>query len=226
MPTDTLVLSCENWYSVECKRLQDDQAAGQGQQFSFIEPLLETYFSDVVVKSASGLDYALHATILRRSGFECSMCTDTSSISMSSQKSAHIASEFLNQTSISVTITPSGDYDQQQKLLPLIKLSPIYLHEPCDFQTLSASKESILGAVRSHHYNNSFNCLSNGNTKNRNVREGVPVDNSMGLLDVENGGMRRSPSTSNSDSHLETSQVLLPRFNGATSINTFAQWHS
>ncbi|EDX18324.1 GD17407 [Drosophila simulans] len=64
-PTDTLVLSCENWYAVECKRVQDNQAAGQEKQLSFGEALQESYFRDVMVKSSSGLEYALHASILR-----------------------------------------------------------------------------------------------------------------------------------------------------------------
>lgn len=207
------MLSCENWYSVQCKRLQDDQAAGQERQFSFIEPLLETYFSDVVVKSACGLEYALHASILRLSGFECSMCTNSGTISTSkpSQNSSQIASDLSHQSPIQISVAASdtadghGDEERQPKLLPFLNLSPIYLQPSSDFQLLTASEESGLGALRSHHFSNSFNCLSNGNTQNINER--VPVDISMGLLDVEGGGMRRFTSTSNSDSHLETSQV-------------------
>ncbi|KAH8272732.1 hypothetical protein KR026_006961, partial [Drosophila bipectinata] len=202
-PTDTLVLSCENWYAVECKRLQDGQAAGQEKQLSFGEALQESYFSDVVVKSSGGIDYALHASILRLNGFDCSMCVNSAPSSAAAAasgrpapRSCHSGPNTPNPIRISVAPASSGDGDEQQKSLPRLNLSPIYLQPPCDFQTLA-------GAQRAHQFSSSFTCLSNGNAEDA---EAVPRT---GLLGLEGnaGGLFRVPPTSHSDSHLETSQA-------------------
>ena len=55
-PSDSLILYCENWYALECKRLKEGQAAGQEKEFSFIEALNESYFSDVIIKSSDGFE--------------------------------------------------------------------------------------------------------------------------------------------------------------------------
>lgn len=55
-PTDTLILDCENWYALECKRLKECHAAGQEREFSFAEALQESYFTDVIIKSSDGFD--------------------------------------------------------------------------------------------------------------------------------------------------------------------------
>lgn len=55
-PADTLVLECENWYSLLCKRLKEDEAVGQEKEFTFIDALSESYFSDVIIKSSDGID--------------------------------------------------------------------------------------------------------------------------------------------------------------------------
>ncbi|XP_017094820.2 uncharacterized protein [Drosophila bipectinata] len=202
-PTDTLVLSCENWYAVECKRLQDGQAAGQEKQLSFGEALQESYFSDVVVKSSGGMDYALHASILRLNGFDCSMCVNSAPSSAAAAasgrpapRSCHSGPNTPNPIRISVAPASSGDGDEQQKSLPRLNLSPIYLQPPCDFQTLA-------GAQRAHQFSSSFTCLSNGNA------EDAEAVNRTGLLGLEGnaGGLFRVPPTSHSDSHLETSQA-------------------
>ncbi|XP_034671670.1 uncharacterized protein LOC117903570 isoform X2 [Drosophila subobscura] len=208
-PTDALVLSCENWYAVECKRLQDGQAAGQEQQLSFGEALQESYFSDVVVKSASGLEYALHASILRLNGFDCSMCVNSAPASArqvvkSGVGAGHCHSGPNTPNPIRISVAPAGE-DEHQKSLPRLNLSPIYLQPPCDFQTLSG-----LGAQRVHQYSSSFNCLSNGNDSEPSIGIGTGTGTGTGLLSVEcgggGGGMYRFPPTSHSDSHLETSQ--------------------
>lgn len=202
-PTDTLVLSCENWYAVECKRLQDGQAAGQEKQLSFGEALQESYFSDVVVKSSGGMDYALHASILRLNGFDCSMCVNSAPSSAaavasgrSAPRSCHSGPNTPNPIRISVAPASSGDGEEQQKSLPRLNLSPIYLQPPCDFQTLA-------GAQRAHQFSSSFTCLSNGNAE---VAEAVPRTGLLGL-EGSTGGLFRLPPTSHSDSHLETSQA-------------------
>ncbi|EDV33759.1 uncharacterized protein Dana_GF19133 [Drosophila ananassae] len=202
-PTDTLVLSCENWYAVECKRLQDGQAAGQEKQLSFGEALQESYFSDVVVKSSGGMDYALHASILRLNGFDCSMCVNSAPSSAaavasgrSAPRSCHSGPNTPNPIRISVAPASSGDGEEQQKSMPRLNLSPIYLQPPCDFQTLA-------GAQRAHQFSSSFTCLSNGNAE---VAEAVPRAGLLGL-EASPGGLFRLPPTSHSDSHLETSQA-------------------
>ncbi|XP_001354378.1 uncharacterized protein [Drosophila pseudoobscura] len=207
-PTDTLVLSCENWYAVECKRLQDGQAAGQEKQLSFGEALQESYFSDVMVKSANGLEYALHASILRLNGFDCSMCVNSAPASSRQVvKSApgtgpcHSGPNTPNPNPnpIRISVAHATGDDEHQKSLPRLNLSPIYLQPPCDFQTLAG-----LGAQRVHQFSSSFNCLSNGNDSEPAISAG---GTGTGLLSVEcGGGMYRFPPTSHSDSHLETSQ--------------------
>ncbi|XP_033171441.1 uncharacterized protein LOC117148247 [Drosophila mauritiana] len=201
-PTDTLVLSCENWYAVECKRLQDNQAAGQEKQLSFGEALQESYFSDVMVKSSSGLEYALHASILRLNGFDCSMCVNSAPSSAAARpatRSCHSGPNTPNP--IRISVAPAANDDGHEKSLPRLNLSPIYLQPPCDFQTMPSSG---LGAQRMHQFSSSFNCLSNGN-----AGDSESVVRTTGLLSLEcggGGGMYRLPPTSHSDSHLETSQ--------------------
>ncbi|EDV99855.1 uncharacterized protein LOC6565226 [Drosophila grimshawi] len=208
LPTDTLVLSCENWYAVECRRLQEDQAAGQEEQFSFGEALLEKYFSDVMVKSASGFEYALHASILRLNGFDCSMCTK--SVLKSSHpltlKPPHILPKVSNPNPVRISIVTAGATagEEQQKLWPSLSLSPIYLQPPCELELLTTTTCGGLGAQRLHHLSNSFNCLSNGNEQD--VTE-ASSDGGNGIQSVDGGGMRRFPPNSHSDSHLEVSQV-------------------
>ncbi|EDW82821.2 uncharacterized protein Dwil_GK10199 [Drosophila willistoni] len=211
-PTETLVLSCENWYAVECKRLQDGQAAGQEKQFTFGEALQETYFSDVVVKSGSGFEFALHASILRLNGFDCSMCANSApSLATSTQQQQQQQQQQLRATPTkatnNLTITPQsirisvasasvgGDIEQKISL-PRLNLSPIYLQPPSDFQLGS---RPALG----HQFSSSFNCLSNGNTQERHQAEmdGIMGDH-RGLLSVETGS--GSSLRCHSDSHLET----------------------
>ncbi|XP_017015428.2 uncharacterized protein [Drosophila takahashii] len=206
-PTDTLVLSCENWYAVECKRLQDGQAAGQEKQLSFGEALQESYFSDVMVKSSGGLEYALHASILRLNGFDCSMCVNSAPSSAAgaaarpAARTCHSGPNTPNP--IRISVAPANDEGGHDKSLPRLNLSPIYLQPPCDFQTMPG-----LGTQRMHQFSSSFNCLSNGN-----AGDSASVARTTGLLSLEcggggggGGGMYRLPPTSHSDSHLETSQ--------------------
>ncbi|ALC48732.1 CG7058 [Drosophila busckii] len=215
LPTDTLVLSCENWYAVECKRLQDGQAAGQERQFSFGEALQDAYFSDVVVMSASGMEYALHASILRLNGFDCSMCVN-SGAAMTLATPPRKPKSNQGGSAIRISVAPVGivaaaadeleqqQQQQQHQLRPRHNLSPIYLQPPCELSpgtiTTIATAPGGLGGVRLHQLSSSFNCLSNGNTQDANNGEGK------GLLSVD-GGMRRFPPTSHSDSHLETTQL-------------------
>ncbi|XP_017042045.1 uncharacterized protein LOC108088638 [Drosophila ficusphila] len=203
-PTDTLVLSCENWYAVECKRLQDGQAAGQEKQLSFAEALQESYFSDVMVKSSSGMEYALHASILRLNGFDCSMCVNSAPASAAArQGSARTCHSGPNTPNpIRISVAPASD-EGHDKSLPRLNLSPIYLQPPCDFQSMPSSGLG-LGAQRVHQFSSSFNCLSNGNDGDSDAGS---VGRTAGLLSLEcGGGMYRLPPTSHSDSHLETSQ--------------------
>ncbi|KAL7743025.1 hypothetical protein ACLKA6_011381 [Drosophila palustris] len=203
MPSDTLVLSCENWYSVKCKRLQDDQAAGQERQFSFGEALVETYFSDVMVKSGSGMEYAVHASILRLNGFDCSMCTSSvaNPTPSRSQNPLYNESHIANHSPISILVAAdSGDVKQQ--LLSSLNLSPTYLQPPCNFQLMDADSDG-LGTMRLHPFSSSFNCLSNGNAEDF-LR--ISIDSGNELLSLKSGGIRRFPPTSHSDSHLEASQ--------------------
>ncbi|KAH8420506.1 hypothetical protein KR009_011057 [Drosophila setifemur] len=199
-PSESLVLSCENWYAVECKRLQDGQAAGQEKQLSFGEALQESYFSDVVVKSSGGLDYALHASILRLNGFDCSMCVNSAPSSGrtglgvgagTGGRSCHSGPNTPNP--IRISVAPAAE-EEHQKSLPRLNLSPIYLQPPCDFQTLSLG----LGTQRGHQFSSSFNCLSNGNAGD------AEAVSRTGLLSLD--GYRLPPPTSHSDSHLEASQ--------------------
>lgn len=209
-PTDTLVLSCENWYAVECKRLQDGQAAGQEKQLSFGAALQESYFSDVVVKSAGGLEYALHASILRLNGFDCSMCVNSAPPSATVRPPVRSCHSIPNTPNpIRISVAPALEPGEHEKCLPRLNLSPIYLQPPCDFQTGGG-----LGAQRGHQFSSSFNCLSNGNAgdSGSDATAGVPSAASsgmVGLLSLEcdgGGGLYRLPPTSHSDSHLETSQ--------------------
>jgi len=142
-PTDTLVLSCENWYAVECKRLQDGQAAGQEKQLSFGEALQESYFSDVVVKSSGGMEYALHASILRLNGFDCSMCVNSAPSSASARPARTCHSGPNTPNPIRISVAPAND-DGHDKSLPRLNLSPIYLQPPCDFQTMPSSAKTEL----------------------------------------------------------------------------------
>lgn len=187
---------------MECKRLQDNQAAGQEKQLSFGEALQESYFSDVMVKSSSGLEYALHASILRLNGFDCSMCVNSAPSSAAARPAARSCHSGPNTPNpIRISVAPASNDDGHEKSLPRLNLSPIYLQPPCDFQTMPSSG---LGAQRVHQFSSSFNCLSNGN-----AGDSESVVRTTGLLSLEcggGGGMYRLPPTSHSDSHLETSQ--------------------
>jgi len=200
-PTDTLVLSCENWYAVECKRLQDGQAAGQEKQLSFGEALQESYFSDVVVKSSGGMEYALHASILRLNGFDCSMCVNSAPSSASARPARTCHSGPNTPNPIRISVAPAND-DGHDKSLPRLNLSPIYLQPPCDFQTMPSSG---LGAQRVHQFSSSFNCLSNGN-----AGDAASVVRTTGLLSLEcggggGGGNCISSAHSGSNTHTHTS---------------------
>ncbi|XP_065365730.1 uncharacterized protein LOC135958763 [Calliphora vicina] len=207
-PSDSLILYCENWYAVECKRLKEGQAAGQEKEFSFAEALNECYFSDVIIKSSDGFEYHVHASVLRLNGFDCSMCVHaTSTISLpqavcrnydsltiKSKDNASLPNS-PNPIKISVTMTSTtAQPEEQQKSLPRLNLSPIYLQPPTECHATNTSS-----SLRSQHHtqlSSSFNCLS---TKVQ------PNGGTLHLLNQESGsGMRRFPPNSHSDSHLET----------------------
>lgn len=203
MPTDSLILSCENWYSLECKRLQNDRANGQENQFSFGEALLDPYFSDVLVKSGTGLEYALHSSILRLNGFDCSMCTNNTLFSTSQNlQPLRLISNTSNTNPIKISIAIVDAGKKQTKKFHDISLSSVYMQPICDYQLLNPN--TGLEAQRVHHFSSSFSCLSNGNEKDS---PGTFCDIDVGLLRMKGGGLRRFPSTSHSDSHLESSQI-------------------
>ncbi|XP_067637275.1 uncharacterized protein [Eurosta solidaginis] len=229
-PTDTLILDCENWYSLECKRLKECHAAGQQKEFSFAEALHESYFTDVIIKSSDGFDFHVHSAVLRLNGFDCSMCV-LSNISTMSQlqntcknydllQAEHQQQAKLkyqggdspgtllsvsNPINISVTlpITGAGSADDSQKSSPRMNLSPIYLQPPCEYP--NAGGHSALMSHRGAHLSNSFNCLSCTNSNG--------ITNDKNLENVESVGMRRFPPTSSSDSHLETQSHCRNIFN-------------
>ncbi|XP_017474607.1 PREDICTED: uncharacterized protein LOC108365156 isoform X1 [Rhagoletis zephyria] len=225
-PTDTLILDCESWYTLECKRLKECHAAGQEKEFSFAEALQESYFSDVVIKSSDGFDFHAHSSVLRLNGFDCSMCVLTNESMLPQPPTACKNHDILqpqqyqqphkgqdsegagtllgasNPIKISVTlpISCSDNNDDSQKSLPRLNLSPIYLQPPCEYSNVGSNSGLI--AHRSAHLSNSFNCLSSsGNNNDKNASN------------AEGGGMRRFPPTSNSDSHLETQSHCKNIFN-------------
>ncbi|KRG07797.1 uncharacterized protein Dmoj_GI14159, isoform D [Drosophila mojavensis] len=200
MPTDYIVLSCENWYSVECKRLQDDRPNGQERQFSFGEALLERYFSDVVVKSCTGFEYALHSSILRLNGFDCSMCASNTLLSTSQNlQPLHFTPNIskLNPINISIGIADSGK--EQSKHLQGVNLSSVYMQPVCDFQLFAPT--AGLETQRFHYFSSSFNRLTNVNMKD-----------SVETVYNADGGLLRM-CTSHSESHLEISQESTNIFN-------------
>ncbi|XP_054728578.1 uncharacterized protein LOC129237707 isoform X1 [Anastrepha obliqua] len=221
-PTDTLILDCENWYTLECKRLKECHAAGQEKEFSFAEALQESYFTDVIIKSSDGFDFHVHSSVLRLNGFDCSMCVlSNESILPQPQnicKNHDILQAQLYQPSqkcqdgdgasnsikISVTLPLSGaeNNDDNQKSLPRLNLSPIYLQPPSEHQ--NAGSNSGLIAHRGAHLSNSFNCLSTSSNA---------VLNDKSAPSVGGGGMRRFPPTSSSDSHLEAQSHCKNIFN-------------
>ncbi|XP_037937883.1 uncharacterized protein LOC119671364 [Teleopsis dalmanni] len=226
-PTDILVLDCENWYALECKRLKESQAAGQEKEFSFAEALSETYFSDVVIKSSNNLEYHVHSAVLRLNGFDCSMCVLSNASIIQTTCKQHetlqrqqtqeqlmpthnIEQKYKESTSgsttsnpikISVTIpmptTVGAASEENQKSLPRLNLSPIYLQPPTEYPGLNITAVSGLSAHRGSTLSNSFNCLSTNYMYNST--------GSTTLFGHETGtGMRRFNQTSHSDSHLET----------------------
>uniref|UniRef100_W8BR21 TD and POZ domain-containing protein 4 n=1 Tax=Ceratitis capitata TaxID=7213 RepID=W8BR21_CERCA len=221
-PTDTLVLDCENWYALECKRLKECHAAGQEREFSFAEALQESYFTDVIIKSSDGFDFHVHSSILRLNGFDCSMCVISNGTILPQQPTsckshdktqkcqnsdnayAVHSTHGTNPIKISVTlpISNSKNNDDNQISLPRLNLSPIYLQPPTEYA--SAGTNSGLVANRGAHLSNSFNCLS---TNSNGAHSGKSATHGEGV------GMRRFPPTSNSDSHLETQSHCRNIFN-------------
>lgn len=200
MPTDSLVLSCENWYSVECKRFEDDRPNGQERQFSFGEALLERYFSDVLVKGCTGLEYALHSSILRLNGFDCGTCTSNTLLSTSNNlQHLQFTPNISNPNPINISIGIADDGEEQSKNLQGVNLSSVCMKPVCDFQLLAPTSE--LETERHHYFSSSFNYLSNGNMKD-SVESVYNADK--GLLRVCN---------SHSESHLGISQESKNIFN-------------
>uniref|UniRef100_A0A1I8PSK8 BTB domain-containing protein n=1 Tax=Stomoxys calcitrans TaxID=35570 RepID=A0A1I8PSK8_STOCA len=215
-PSDTLILFCENWYAVECKRLKEGQAAGQEKEFSFGEALSDSYFSDVIIKSSDGCEYHVHAAILRLNGFDCSMCVHHSStisipqtvsrtqdtLMVKAKENASVPNS-PNPIKISVTLPHTSSTQatleaHHQKSLPRLNLSPIYLQPPTEHAVLgggggTTGMKSQQQQQHHHQLSSSFNCLSTKPQQN---------GSSLNLLNIE-GGMRRFPPTSHSDSHLE-----------------------
>ncbi|XP_061388416.1 uncharacterized protein LOC133323510 [Musca vetustissima] len=225
-PSDTLILYCENWYAVECKRLKEGQAAGQEKEFSFGEALQESYFTDVIIKSSDGCEYHVHAAILRLNGFDCSMCVHHNSTISIPQAVCRTQDSLMpkenaslpnspNTIKISVTLPSTGSnqnasssLDDHQKSLPRLNLSPIYLQPPTEYSVNSSTTTTgIKSQQQQHHHHqhlsSSFNCLST-TTTNKSQQNG----SSQNLLNIDGGnGMRRFPPTSHSDSHLEAHKL-------------------
>ncbi|XP_017966363.1 uncharacterized protein LOC108658219 isoform X2 [Drosophila navojoa] len=192
MPTESLVLSCENWYSVECKRLQDDRPNGQERQFSFGEALLERYFSDILIKSCSGLEYALHSSILRLNGFDCSMCTSNTLLSAyQSLQPLHFTPSISNLNPNPISIGIAGAEKEQSKNSQGINLSSVYMQPDFKFSAPTTGLEM----QRFRYFSSSFNCLSNGD-----MRESVDT-----VYNTDSRLLRVC--TSHSESHLEISQA-------------------
>ncbi|XP_039959396.1 uncharacterized protein LOC126760014 isoform X1 [Bactrocera neohumeralis] len=227
-PTDTLILDCENWYALECKRLKECHAAGQEREYSFAEALQESYFTDVIIKSSDGFDFHVHSSVLRLSGFDCSMCVQYNGPALSGHVNSCKAHDISHQQQyqkvqkcqtsdgvsailgtsnpikISVTLPISNvqNYDDNQMSLPRLNISPIYLQPPSEHANTICNSGLI--ANRGAHLSNSFNCLTASNI-------GVGLDKNAALGEM--GGMRRFPPTSNSDSHLETQSHCKNIFN-------------
>ncbi|GAB0094528.1 uncharacterized protein DMENIID0001_098400 [Sergentomyia squamirostris] len=72
-PMDMMVLNCEGWCFLSCRRLREDQTIIQDCPFTLLSALQEGYFADVIIKSSEGLYFDTHSAVLRLSGFDCSM---------------------------------------------------------------------------------------------------------------------------------------------------------
>lgn len=93
-PGDSMTLICDEWCYLVCKRIKENQSAGQEMPFSLLTALYEGYFSDVVIKSTDNhqvrscfymticsnicfnlflLQFHVHSPILRLNGFDCSI---------------------------------------------------------------------------------------------------------------------------------------------------------
>lgn len=53
-PDRTMILACDDWYSLLCKRIKEEQAVGHDVPFTLISALHEGYFNNGAVKSSEG----------------------------------------------------------------------------------------------------------------------------------------------------------------------------
>lgn len=96
-PTDRMLLKCEGWCQLICKRVKDDQSIGQEIPFTLLSVLDDGNFCDVTLKSCDNVivrwqkhilticksytniiyifQYNVHSPILRLNGFDCSSVT-------------------------------------------------------------------------------------------------------------------------------------------------------
>uniref|UniRef100_A0A1L8DML4 BTB domain-containing protein n=1 Tax=Nyssomyia neivai TaxID=330878 RepID=A0A1L8DML4_9DIPT len=72
-PMDMMVLNCEGWCFLSCRRMREDQTIVQDCPFSLLPALQEGYFADVIIKSSESLYFETHSAVLRLTGFDCSM---------------------------------------------------------------------------------------------------------------------------------------------------------
>nr|XP_029717691.1 uncharacterized protein LOC115260678 [Aedes albopictus] len=77
-PTDRMLLKCEGWCQLMCKRVKDDQSIGQEIPFTLLSVLDDGNFCDVTLKSCDNVIYNVHSPILRLNGFDCSSVTAAS----------------------------------------------------------------------------------------------------------------------------------------------------
>ncbi|XP_055384849.1 uncharacterized protein LOC129614321 [Condylostylus longicornis] len=141
-PIDLLILECENWYTLHCKRLKDDQA-GQEKEFTFVNSLKDNYFCDVTIKSCDGVEYQAHSVILRLNGFDCSMCS-----SPNSTKNCTESNNIDNSNKIKISVTSHSDLVTVNKNLPKFDLSPTYLQLPTNEKFL-ANKNNLSSSFNS-----------------------------------------------------------------------------
>lgn len=124
---------------------------------------------------------------------------DTLMVKQQQQQNASLPNS-PNPIKISVTLLNAGntqtEIEDHQKSLPRLNLSPIYLQPPTEYPA-SAGTTTLKTQQHHHQLSSSFNCLSSKPQQN---------DSSQNLLNIE-GGMRRFPPTSHSDSHLETHKL-------------------
>uniref|UniRef100_A0A0A1WFP9 BTB/POZ and MATH domain-containing protein 4 n=1 Tax=Zeugodacus cucurbitae TaxID=28588 RepID=A0A0A1WFP9_ZEUCU len=172
--------------------------------------------------------FHVHSSVLRLSGFDCSMCVQSNGSALPQQaisckthdipyqqqyqktqkcQTGDGVSAILgasNPIKISVTLPISNvqNHDDNQMSLPRLNISPIYLQPPTE-HTSSISNSGLI-ANRGAHLSNSFNCLTTNNI-------GIGYDKNGS--NCEMSGMRRYPPTSNSDSHLETQSHCKNIFN-------------